>query len=124
MTQARDSSKRRAPRLATHLDGSLLGRSARPVRVVDLSLTGCLVQCPARLDHGAILDLEIRLPDPVAAKVRVASASLDGAVAPEEAPRFLAGLEFLGLAAQAQASLRRFLDAERKRRRDADAAAQ
>jgi hypothetical protein len=124
MTEARESSKRRAPRLPTHLDGSLLGRSPRPVRVVDLSLTGCLVQCPSLLDHGAILDLEIRLPDRVAAKVRVMNAYLDGATAPAESPRFLAGLEFLGLAAQAQASLRQFIEGERKRRRGADAAAQ
>jgi hypothetical protein len=123
MNAARESSKRRAPRLPTRLEGSLLGRSSREVRVVDLSLTGCLVQCGALLDQGSILDLEIRLPDPVAAKVRVTSAYLDGAVGPQESPRFLAGLEFIGIPARAQASLRRFLEDERKRRRGADATA-
>ena len=38
-------------------------------------------------------------------------------------PRFLAGLSFLGLQAQEEARLRRFLDDERKRRRSADPAA-
>ena len=46
---------RRAPRLPVDLEGSLRGRVVHPVRLLDLSLTGCLVRCDARLDPGAIL---------------------------------------------------------------------
>ena len=53
---------------------------------MDLSLTGCLVQCGALLDHGAILDLAIEVGGaPLEAKVKVAESYVDGA-APEAAP--------------------------------------
>jgi len=39
---------RRAPRLSLDLEGSLTGRVVHPIRLVDLSLTGCLVRCDAR----------------------------------------------------------------------------
>lgn len=114
-------SKRRAPRLSIHLEGSLSGRVPRRVTVVDVSLTGCLVQCGSLLDPGAILDLKLQLdPDPLAAKVRVADSYLDGAAVPAEPQRYLAGLEFLSLSAREATRLRRFLDEERRRRRSAD----
>ena len=106
------------------LPGRLDGRVAHPVVVVDLSLTGCLVQCGALLDHDAILDLAMDIGGaPLDAKVKVAESYVNGA-APEAAPRFLAGLEFLGLPPQAAERLRRFLDEERRRRQRADAPAQ
>lgn len=95
----------------------LSGRTPREVTVVDLSLGGCLVRCDALLEHGAILDL--RLPvggEPLVVKVKVAQSFLDGDAQGVGAPRFLAGLEFLGLPGGELAKLRRFLDAERRRR--------
>lgn len=89
--------------------------------VVDLSLTGCLVRCEAALDTGTILDLRTELDEaPFAAKVQVTESYLDGSTATGPPARYLAGLSFLGLPAQEQARLRRFLDDERRRRRDAD----
>ena len=43
------------------LEGSLTGRVVHPVRLVDLSLTGCLVRCDTLLEPGAILDLRLQL---------------------------------------------------------------
>ena len=64
-----------------------------------------------------MLDLTLELPDgPLRTKGRVAEASLDGE-APPGPQSFLAGLEFLALAAADEARLRAFLDAEVKRRR-------
>jgi hypothetical protein len=84
------------------------------VWVLDVSRTGCLLQCEARLDPGAIFDLRLRLGDEdFAAKVRVADASLDGAA---QGPAYLAGLEFLGLPVQQEARLLRFIEAERRKR--------
>jgi hypothetical protein len=119
-----DPARRRVPRLAIERDGSLSGRRPRPVKVLDLSPSGCLVRCDALLDAGAILDLELNLEaEPLRAKVRVTNSCLDGAVSPGQPSRFLAGLEFVGLPAREEAALRRFLDDERRRRRSADAAA-
>ena len=106
------------------LAGRLRGRVAHPVTVVDLSATGCLVECGTLLDPGAILDLAIEIGDPALdARVKVAESYVDG-TAPEDAPRYLAGLEFLGLMPHAADRLRRFLDEERRRRQRADAPAQ
>lgn len=106
------------------LAGRLAGRVAHPVTVLDLSLTGCLVQCGALLDHGAILDLALDIGgSPLDAKVKVAESYVDGA-APENTPQYLAGLEFLGLPPLAADRLRRLLDEERRRRQRADAPAQ
>lgn len=108
--------QRRAPRLATALEASLSGRGARSVTVVDLSLTGCLVRCDALLDHGAILDLRLRLGnDPLQLKVRVTESYVEGASLSAEMPAYLAGLQFLGLPVTDEARLRRFLEAERRR---------
>jgi len=117
MVKAGDGSRRRAPRLPVHIEGSLAGRAAYPVDVVDLSLTGCLVRSPNALDAGAILDLALTLrADPFRAKVRVVESSLDGAGAPQSGTRYLAGLEFVALSAREELRLRRFLDDERRQR--------
>lgn len=123
MTASKPATRRRAPRLSVDRPGRLRGRLPHPITVVDLSLTGCLVRCATLLDPGAILDFEMALDDgPLAAKVRVADASVDGGTGGDRLG-CLAGLEFLGLAPRADARLRRFLDEERRRRRSADASA-
>jgi hypothetical protein len=123
MTQGPAGSRRRAARLPIRVPGSLTGRSSRPITLVDVSLTGCLVRCGTLLDQGAIFDLRAALGgEPFVAKVRVTSASLDGAP-PEGDAVYLAGLEFLSLSALEDARLRRFLEQE-QRRRGADPAAQ
>src|SRR5712691_7838730 len=93
MEKAREGRGRRAPRLAVELPGALVSRRSRAVTVVDLSFT---------------------------AKVRVTESYLDGSAGSTASPRYLAGLAFLGLQAQEEARLRRFLDEERRRRRGAD----
>lgn len=114
---------RRSPRLPIELQGALKGPRRRPVLLLDLSATGCLTRAAADFDPGAILDLEVALPaGPWSAKVRVSSCALDGTAVPSEGPRYLVGLEFLGLSAQDADVLRRFL-AEEQRRRSADPAA-
>ena len=106
------------------LAGRLVGRTALPVVVVDMSVTGCLVQCGALLDKGAILGLAVEIGGPVLdARIKVAESYVDGS-APDDAPRYLAGVEFLGLMPHAADRLRRFLDEERRRRLGADAPAQ
>lgn len=117
MTSTRQPSvRRRAPRVLVDAPGRLIGRLSHPVDAVDLSITGCLVRCDTLLDHGAILDLELTIaPQPLATKVRVAEAYLDGS-APAGAASYLAGLEFLGLAPLEATRLRTFLEGERRRR--------
>ena len=123
-TQGQDRGpRRRARRLKVRLEGRLAGRQSHAVTVVDISQSGCLVQCPASLDLGAILDLVVDLGvEKLSAKVRVAEAALDGDAAAPATPLFLTGLEFLGLPARAEVQLRRFLDDEARRRRGADTA--
>jgi c-di-GMP-binding flagellar brake protein YcgR len=111
-----DGMRRRAPRLPMDVEAALSGRTTRSVRLMDLSLTGCLVRCPDRLDPGAILDLRLSLDGAdFTAKVRVAEASLEGASPTADSPSYLAGLEFLGLAAREETELRLFLDTRRRR---------
>jgi hypothetical protein len=106
------------------MEGSLGGRAVRDITLVDLSLSGCLARCELLLDPGAILDLNLRLDDgPLAAKVRVTESSLDGASFPAEAPRYFAGLEFLGLPAKDAERLRRLIE-DAKRKRSADTVAE
>lgn len=120
----RQAGRRRVPRLPVERDGSISGRRARAVKVLDLSASGCLIRGDGLLDPGAILDLQVQLDgEPLRAKVRVTNSCLDGTAPPDGPPRFLAGLEFLGLSAREQAALWRFLDEERRRRRRADAPA-
>ncbi len=124
MANSRQASlRRRAPRVSIDVEGRLIGRLAHSVRAVDLSLTGCLVRCDALLVHGAILDLELGIAhEPLAAKVRVAEAFLDGS-SPQGEGGYLAGLEFLGLPPQEASRLRTFLAGEQRRRQGADPAA-
>lgn len=113
----RESGRRRAPRLSVTLAGTLRGRAARPVTVVDLSLTGCLVRSPAPLDAGSIHDLELPLASgALLAKARVTESSRDGAAEADGGPqRFLVGLEFVQLKAHDQVGLLAFLDEEARR---------
>jgi hypothetical protein len=111
---------RRETRLAVDLPARIGGRTAHGGRVVDLSLRGVLVRCDASVSVGAVVDLRIELPDgTLRAKARVAEASVDGESLPGPSPRFLAGLEFLSLAAADEQRLRSFLGRESKRRRGA-----
>jgi PilZ domain-containing protein len=111
---------RRSPRLDIEISGTLSGRARQGVKLVDLSLLGCLVRCPRRLDPGLVLDLRLDIGErPFTAKVKVAESSVDGASLSEPRPRYLAGLEFLSLPAAEELVLRSFLDAERRRRQRA-----
>lgn len=99
------------------LEAVVGGRAPRRARVADLSVVGCLVRIEAALARGAVLDVTLALPDgPLRVKARVAEASIDGD-APPGAPGFLAGLEFVALAATDETRLRAVLEAETKRRR-------
>ena len=112
--------RRREPRVAVDFGGTLTGRRPRPVRVVDLSIIGCLVRAEFALDIGVVVDVRIDMPDgALPAKARVADASVDGTSLPE-GQVFLAGLEFLGLAAQDEQRLRAFVEGASKRRRGAN----
>lgn len=121
---------RREPRVVVDLEATLVGRATYTGRVVDLSLVGCLLRSEAPLDAGAVVDLRLELPDGVEpeavrglrTKARVAAASLDGDSLPGGRQQFLAGLEFLGLAAADELRLRRFVAAESRRRKGAHAA--
>lgn len=114
---------RREPRVAVDLEATLVGRASHAARTVDLSVMGCLVRCEAAPDGGAVVDLRLELPDgPLRTKARVAGASLDGDSPPGERPRFLAGLEFFGLAAADELRLRRFVATEHRRGKGAHAA--
>ena len=119
-----DRSLRRAPRLEVEIEATLVGRVSHPVRLVDLSATGCLVRCETHLEPGVILDLRLVLvAEPFQAKARVVESSLDGDAGPDGAAATLTGLQFLSLAARDETCLRRFLEGERRRRRSADAPA-
>jgi hypothetical protein len=117
--------QRRAARLAVEVEGTLVGRVSHPVRLVDLSASGCLLRCDTQLEPGVILDLNITLGDqPFAAKARVVDSALDGSEGAMGAGGSMTSLQFLGLAARDEAALRQFLEGERRRRRSADAPAE
>jgi hypothetical protein len=108
---------RRVPRTPVDLEVVIGGRTARSGRVADLSLGGCLVRTEAAFADGAVLDVTLALPDgPLRVKGRVAQVSRDGE-APPGAKSFVAGIEFLTLAAADEGRLRAFLEAESERRR-------
>ena len=108
---------RRGQRTPVDLEVLIGGRTARTGKVADLSITGCLVKIGTALARGAVLDLTFTLPDgPFQVKGRVAEASRDGE-APVGEEAYMAGIEFLMLAAADEGRLRAFLDAEAKRRR-------
>jgi c-di-GMP-binding flagellar brake protein YcgR len=119
------SRTRRYARLAVDLEGTLVGRVVHPVRLVDLSLGGCLARCDALLEPGAILDLQLPLEqEPFTAKVRVIDSSLDGSAVAGQTASALTGLDFVSLSARDESRLRLFLEDERRRRRSADAPSQ
>ena len=112
-----DKARRRAARKAIDISGSLSGRARRPVTVVDLSLTGCLVRGEAAFDRGAILDLRLDLSArPLDVKVQVVDSSVEGESLAAGLPHYLTGLQFLGLPAGAADRLARLLTTERRRR--------
>jgi c-di-GMP-binding flagellar brake protein YcgR len=120
-----NAGRRRSPRIDIKLEASLSGKRRRSVAVIDLSRTGCLVQCDNLLDHGEIFDLLLPFEEqPFTAQVRVTEAYVDGTADESAARRYLAGLEFIGLPAREEERLRRFLEQERRRRPGADAPAE
>ena len=120
VTVKKDISARRATRVPVDLRGSLRHRVSWDVTVQDLSLTGCLLQCPTDLDPGAIVDVRFEMgPRLLAAKARVVDAAMDGEALPGSS-RYLVGLEFLGLPVREQTDLRVFLEEEARRRHPHD----
>ena len=112
--------ERRDRRLPVDLPARLGGRLPRAVQVVDLSLVGCLARVEAPLAGGAVVDLDLELPDgPLRTKARVAEASVDGDSLCGPSRHFLVGFEFLALAAADELRLRSFVETEAKRRRGA-----
>jgi len=102
--------RRRAPRLPVELPARLRGRTPRPARVVDLSVSGCLVRADRALEPGAIRDVEIELPGgPFHAKARVRQSCLDGQAVAGAQTAYLLGLEFLRVEAGEEEALRRYL---------------
>jgi len=90
------------------------------VRVVDVSVVGCLVRSDSELAFGAVVDVTLTLPEgPLRAKARATGSSLDGD-APPGPPSYLTGLEFLALGPGDEARVRALLEAETKRRRVAN----
>ncbi len=115
--RATNGRQRAAPRLATRLAGSLVGKKRFDVEVLDLSLSGCLVRCPARLDRGLIMDLTLQIEgQQFSAKVRVADSSQDGEAGSGDR-QHLVGLAFLALRPDGEQLLRRFVQQERRRLR-------
>lgn len=112
-------STRSAQRVSVDIDGAIKGGVRHAVKVLDLSMTGCLVRGPSHHPTGAILDLDVALTRGVAlhTKVYVVDASLDGAAMESGERAYLTGLRFLALAPQDAEALRRFLDQEDRRRR-------
>jgi hypothetical protein len=112
--------ERRDRRLPVDLPAQIGGRVPRVVRVVDVSLVGCLARVEASLDNGAVVDLDLELPDGLLrTKARVAEASVDGHSLDGPSRHFLVGLEFLALSAADELRLRSFLEAQARRRRGA-----
>jgi len=111
----KDISARRAPRIPVDLRGWLSHRSSWDVAVLDLSVSGCLLQSATALDSGTIVDVGVDVGvRRLTAKARVIDVSLDGASLPA-AMRYLVGLQFLGLPPREETELRHFLDEEVRR---------
>lgn len=104
--------RRRVPRVAASGEAVLVGRVRRTAGLLDVSTRGCLVSADQPLSKGQILDIDLQLEgQPFKAKVRVADVSLDGVAA---APRYLAGLEFLGLSPEDERRLEQYVQAARR----------
>ena len=114
-------STRGAPRVSVDIDGALKGGVRHAVKVVDLSMTGCLVRSQSRHPTGAILDLDVALnaANALHTKVQVVDAALDGATMETGGQAYLTGLRFLALTPPDTVALLRFLDQEDRRRRRA-----
>lgn len=85
--------------------------------MVDLSVLGCLLRSPAALAGGAVVDLQLELPDgTLLIKARVAEASVDGSSLATSTPSYLSGLEFLSLGPDEETRLRRFVETQSRRR--------
>lgn len=111
----KDDTPRRFPRIRVGLDGRVTAHTDWPVGIVDLSLGGCLLQCPSALDGGVIIDIKINIPgQSLALKGRVVHSSLDGMSL--DTHRYLVGLEFMTLPAREEQDLRLYLDAVGRRR--------
>ena len=111
----KDVSARRSPRVPVDLLGSLSHRASWDVSVLDLSVTGCLLQSPTALDSGTIVDVGVDVGvRRLQAKARVIDVSVDGASLPT-ATRYLVGLQFMGLPVREENELRHFLDEEVRR---------
>jgi len=118
MSPMSTGSRRGARRVAVALTGTLVGKTSRPVTVVDLSLTGCLLRTDAALHRGSIHDLEFPLQDAaIRTKARVTEMSRDGAA---DAAAYLVGVQFFEMNAKHEAALRAYLAG--RRRSDAPAA--
>jgi hypothetical protein len=112
--------RRRTPRVRVQAEGQLVGRTQTTVSLLDLSLSGCLTRCTKPVEPGAIFDLRVPLPSfELIAKARVADCSRDGA-SPEEAPTWLAGIEFLAVSVDQLERLRVFIAEARPRPPRAD----
>jgi hypothetical protein len=119
-----ESRRRRSPRVATSFKGSLTGRRAHSVAVLDLSESGCLVRCGQGFDLDSILDLSLQVGDEaITVKVRVMDSSIDGSTPADEGEVHLIGLEFLAVPAGAAKQIRRVIEDE-LRGRGADAPAE
>jgi c-di-GMP-binding flagellar brake protein YcgR len=112
--------RRRTTRVRVQAEGQLVGRTQTSVSLLDLSLSGCLTRCTKAVEPGAIFDLRVPLPTfELRAKARVADCSRDGA-SPEEAPTWLAGIEFLAVSVEQLEQLRLFIAEARPRPPRAD----
>jgi hypothetical protein len=108
---------RRTARVRVDLSGRVTAHTHWTVGIVDLSLGGCLVQCPAALDGGAIIDVHVEIPGQrLNLKGRVVHSSLDGDSLEDH--RYLVGLEFMGVPAREERDLRLYLEHEGRRRSD------
>jgi hypothetical protein len=107
--------ERRSLRVPVRLAGRVIARGDWAVGIVDLSLAGCLVQSPASLDQGSIIDVHVDIPGQrLSLRGRVVHASVDGMELGSR--RYLVGLEFMGLPARDEQGLRLFLEGEGRRR--------
>lgn len=115
MTEERTG--RRAPRVAAHWEGVLVGRGEHPIRLVDVSVGGCLVSVGVRLAPGALHDLRLHLEDgPLTAQVRVAETSVDGSSLGGEETRYLSGLQFVAVPAADERRLLSLVETLRRAR--------
>jgi hypothetical protein len=106
--------ERKTLRVSVQLAGRVIARADWKVGIVDLSLSGCLVQSPTTLDGGSIIDVHVEIPGRrLSLKGRVVHSSVDGASLGSR--RYLVGLEFMGLPAREEQDLMLYLESEGRR---------